>query len=143
MGALRTLLLIMMFAGGSMSVMAEDKPITPEFAAEGIDKAVAALNEMVEKINDLERAEQAPELEQIMNSIKFRNVRKKYGKVELTDESRARLIEANIAVGEALKSYITRAALPYQLREMLEEQASNEKITEEINKCKTLRETME
>lgn len=77
-----------------------------------------------------------------MNSVKFRNVRKKYGKVELTDEYRVRLIDANLALAEALKNYITRAALPYQLQEMLEQQASKEKITEEINKATTLKEAL-
>ena len=97
---------------------------------------------MVTQINELERAEQAEELANIMNSIKFRNVRKKYGKIELTDAYRARLIEANIAVANALKEYLVRAALPYQLQQMLEEQASVEKITEAINQSKTLREAM-
>lgn len=142
MSALRVMLMVLMMAGAANFAQADDKPITPEFANEGIDKAVAAMNEMVEKINELERAEQAVELESIMNSIKFRNVRKKYGKVELTDEHRARLIEANVAVADALLNYITRASLPFELRQMLEEHASREKITEEINKAKTLKEAM-
>lgn len=113
-----------------------------EFANEGIDKAVEVMNEMVVKINELQTADEATELETIMNSIKFRNVRKKYGKIELTDEYRARLIDANVAVSQALMDYIVRASLPYELRQMLEEHASKEKITEEINKSKTLREAM-
>jgi len=140
--ALRAVMMFLALAGSVNVAVADDKAITPEFANEGVDKAVAAMEEMVTKINELERAEQAVELEQIMNSIKFRNVRKKYGKVELTDEHRARLIEANVAVAEAMLNYISRAALPFELRQMLEEHASREKITEEINKAKTLKEAM-
>lgn len=140
--AFRAVVMMLVFAMGANSAMADDKVITKEFADEGIEKAVAAMNEMVTKINELERAEDAMELEGIMNSVKFRNVRKKYGKVELTDEYRVRLIEANLALAEALKNYITRAALPYQLQEMLEQQASKEKITEEINKATTLKEAL-
>ncbi len=138
----RTMLMLIVLTMSTGLAQAEEKVITKEFADEGIEKAVAAMNEMVEKINALERAEDAVELEQIMNSVKFRNVRKKYGKVELTDEYRTRLIDANVAVAEALKSYITRAALPYQLQQMLEELVSKEKITEEINKATTLKEAL-
>lgn len=138
----RVMLTVIMMAVSVNFVQAEDKPITEEFANEGIDKAVAAMNEMVVKINELERPEDAVELERIMNSIKFRNVRKKYGKVELTDEYRVRLIDANVAVAQAMMDYITRASLPYELRQMLEEHASKEKITEEINKAKTLKEAL-
>ncbi len=140
--AFRAVIMMLVFAMGVNSAFADDKVITKEFADEGIEKAVAAMNEMVTKINELERAEDAVELESIMNSVKFRNVRKKYGKVELTDEYRVRLIDANLALAEALKNYITRAALPYQLQEMLEQQASKEKITEEINKATTLKEAL-
>lgn len=142
--AFRAVIMMFVFAMGMgvNSAFADDKVITKEFADEGIEKAVAAMNEMVAKINELERAEDAVELESIMNSVKFRNVRKKYGKVELTDEYRVRLIDANLALAEALKNYITRAALPYQLQEMLEQQASKEKITEEINKATTLKEAL-
>lgn len=137
------MLVVMMAAGVDSARAGNDKEQTPEeFAAEGIEKAVEVMNEMVVKLNELERADQVQELERITNSIKFRNVRKKYGKVELTDEYRARLIDANVAVSQAMMDYITRASLPYELRQMLEEHASKEKITEEINKSKTLREAM-
>lgn len=140
--AWRFIMMLLVVALSANVARADDKEITEEFANEGIDKAVAVMNEMVTQINELERAEQAEELANIMNSIKFRNVRKKYGKIELTDAYRARLIEANIAVANALKEYLVRAALPYQLQQMLEEQASVEKITEGINESKTLREAM-
>ncbi len=132
-GAWRFIMMMLVVALSANVAQADDKVITDEFANEGIDKAVAVMNDMVTQINELERAEQAEELANIMNSIKFRNVRKKYGKIELTDAYRARLIEANIAVANALKEYLVRAALPYQLQQMLEEQASVEKITEAIN----------
>ncbi len=141
-GAWRFIMMMLVVALSANVAQADDKVITEEFANEGIDKAVAVMNDMVTQINELERAEQAEELANIMNSIKFRNVRKKYGKIELTDAYRARLIEANIAVANALKEYLVRAALPYQLQQMLEEQASVEKITEAINQSKTLREAM-
>lgn len=141
-GAWRFIMMMLVVALSANVAQADDKVITEEFANEGIDKAVAVMNDMVTQINELERAEQAEELANIMNSIKFRNVRKKYGTIELTDAYRARLIEANIAVANALKEYLVRAALPYQLQQMLEEQASVEKITEAINQSKTLREAM-
>ena len=141
-GAWRFIMMMLVVALSANVAQADDKVITEEFANEGIDKAVAVMNDMVTQINELERAEQAEDLANIMNSIKFRNVRKKYGKIELTDAYRARLIEANIAVANALKEYLVRAALPYQLQQMLEEQASVEKITEAINQSKTLREAM-
>ncbi len=141
-GAWRFIMMMLVVALSANVAQADDKVITEEFVNEGIDKAVAVMNDMVTQINELERAEQAEELANIMNSIKFRNVRKKYGKIELTDAYRARLIEANIAVANALKEYLVRAALPYQLQQMLEEQASVEKITEAINQSKTLREAM-
>lgn len=137
----RMIMTVMMIAV-SVNLHADDKSASPEFADEGVAKAVELMNDMVVKINALERAEDAQELEGIMNSVKFRNVRKKYGKVELTDEHRAKLIDANVAVAQAMMDYITRAALPFELRQMLEEHASKEKITEEINKAKTLREAM-
>ena len=141
--AWRVVLLLVMMAVSVDFAYADNKNQTPEeFAAEGIDKAVEVMNDMVVKLNELDRAEQVQELESIMNSIKFRNVRKKYGKIELTDEHRVRLIEANVAVSQALMDYITRASLPFELRQMLEQHASKEKITEEINKAKTLREAM-
>ena len=141
-GAWRFIMMMLVVALSANVAQADDKVIPEEFANEGIDKAVAVMNDMVTQINELERAEQAEELANIMNSIKFRNVRKKYGKIELTDAYRARLIEANIAVANALKEYLVRAALPYQLQQMLEEQASVEKITEAINQSKTLREAI-
>lgn len=140
--AMRTLLMMLLLAVSTGVMHADDKAMTPEFANEGVDKAVEVLNDMVEKINALERAEDATELQAIMNSVKFRNVRKKYGKVELTDEHRAKLIDANVAVAEALIGYINRASLPYQLQQLLEQEASKEKITEGINKSKTLKEAM-
>ena len=74
---------------------------------------------------------------------KFANVRKKYGKIELTDEYRVRLVDANMRVGKALNDMIVRMRLPYELQKALEEHASEEKVKEEIAKCKTLREAME
>lgn len=138
------LMAMVMFMAFSFNVSAaDDKPMTPEFCEEGITKAVAALDEMAEKINEIEREEQLQDLQQITNSIKMRNVRKKYGKIELTDEYRVRLVDANMRVGKALSDMIVRMRLPYELQKALEEHASEEKVKEEIAKCKTLREAME
>lgn len=138
------LMAMVMFMAFSFNVSAaDDKPMTPEFCEEGITKAVAALDEMAEKINEIEREEQLQDLQQITNSIKMRNVRKKYGKIELTDEYRVRLVDANMRVGKALNDMIVRMRLPYELQKALEEHASEEKVKEEIAKCKTLREAME
>jgi hypothetical protein len=122
---------------------AADKEITPEFAEEGIQKAEKAMANMVTKINDLERAEDAVELEHIMNSIEFRNVRKKYGKVELTTEFRERLVTANVAVAKALMDYLDRVSVPYEVRQQMEAMMSTENITNEIAKATTLREALE
>ena len=46
-------------------------------------------------------------------------------------------------VGKALNDMIVRMRLPYELQKALEEHASEEKVKEEIAKCKTLREAME
>ena len=139
-----SLMAVVMFMAFSFNASAaDDKPMTPEFCEEGITKAVAALDEMVEKINEIEREEQLQALQQITNSIKMRNVRKKYGKIELTDEYRVRLVDANMRVGKALNDMIVRMRLPYELQKALEEHASEEKVREEIAKCKTLRQAME
>lgn len=98
---------------------------------------------MVVKINEIEKTEQVQEIPQILNSIKYRNVRKKYGKIELTDEYRARLLEPNLRIGQALKDMMVRLQLPYELQKMLDEQASPEKIKQAIDESKTLREVME
>lgn len=121
------LLLALVF--GTVSTQAADKtPLTPEFCEEGITKAVEVFNDMVVKINEIEKTEQVQEIPQILNSIKYRNVRKKYGKIELTDEYRARLLEPNLRIGQALKDMMVRLQLPYELQKMLDEQASPEKI---------------
>jgi len=139
-GALRALIL---FLACSMSFGMTNAQTAPDaFAEEGISKAVAVINEIATKIDALERAEDAAELQNIMNSIKFRNVRKKYGKIELTDAYRDSLAQANFKVLESLKAYITRASLPYELQEALEKSASKEVIVEELKKSKTLREAM-
>lgn len=120
------LLLALVF--GTVSTQAADKtPLTPEFCEEGITKAVEVFNDMVVKINEIEKTEQVQEIPQILNSIKYRNVRKKYGKIELTDEYRARLLEPNLRIGQALKDMMVRLQLPYELQKMLDEQASPEK----------------
>jgi len=136
------LLLAIIF--GTVSAQAADKtPLTPEFCEEGITKAVEVFNDMVVKINEIEKTEQVQEIPQILNSIKYRNVRKKYGKIELTDEYRARLLEPNLRIGQALKDMMVRLQLPYELQKMLDEQASPEKIKQSIDESKTLREVME
>ena len=136
------LLLALVF--GTVSTQAADKtPLTPEFCEEGITKAVEVFNDMVVKINEIEKTEQEQEIPQILNSIKYRNVRKKYGKIELTDEYRARLLEPNLRIGQALKDMMVRLQLPYELQKMLDEQASPEKIKQAIDESKTLREVME
>lgn len=136
------LLLALVF--GTVSTQAADKtPLTPEFCEEGITKAVEVFNDMVVKINEIEKTEQVQEMPQILNSIKYRNVRKKYGKIELTDEYRARLLEPNLRIGQALKDMMVRLQLPYELQKMLDEQASPEKIKQAIDESKTLREVME
>lgn len=136
------LLLALVF--GTVSTQAADKtPLTPEFCEEGITKAVEVFNDMAVKINEIEKTEQVQEIPQILNSIKYRNVRKKYGKIELTDEYRARLLEPNLRIGQALKDMMVRLQLPYELQKMLDEQASPEKIKQAIDESKTLREVME
>lgn len=136
------LLLAIIF--GTVSAQAADKtPLPPEFCEEGITKAVEVFNDMVVKINEIEKTEQVQEIPQILNSIKYRNVRKKYGKIELTDEYRARLLEPNLRIGQALKDMMVRLQLPYELQKMLDEQASPEKIKQSIDESKTLREVME
>ena len=136
------LLLALVF--GTVSTQAADKtPLTPEFCEEGITKAVEVFNDMVVKINEIEKTVQVQEIPQILNSIKYRNVRKKYGKIELTDEYRARLLEPNLRIGQALKDMMVRLQLPYELQKMLDEQASPEKIKQAIDESKTLREVME
>lgn len=136
------LLLALVF--GTVSAQAADKtPLTPEFCEEGIQKAVEVFNDMAVKIGEIEKTEQVQEIPQILNSIKYRNVRKKYGKIELTDEYRARLLEPNLRIGQALKDMMVRLQLPYELQKMLDEQASPEKIKQSIDESKTLREVME
>jgi hypothetical protein len=136
------LLLALVF--GTVSTQAADKtPLTPEFCEEGITKAVEVFNDMAVKIDEIEKTEQVQEIPQILNSIKYRNVRKKYGKIELTDEYRARLLEPNLRIGQALKDMMVRLQLPYELQKMLDEQASPEKIKQAIDESKTLREVME
>lgn len=136
--------LLLAFIFGTVSTQAADKtPLTPEFCEEGITKAVEVFNDMVVKINEIEKTEQVQEIPQILNSIKYRNVRKKYGKIELTDEYRARLLEPNLRIGQALKDMMVRLQLPYELQKMLDEQASPEKIKQSIDESKTLREVME
>lgn len=136
--------LLLAFVFGTVSAQAADKtPLTPEFCEEGIQKAVEVFNDMAVKIGEIEKTEQVQEIPQILNSIKYRNVRKKYGKIELTDEYRARLLEPNLHIGQALKDMMVRLQLPYELQKMLDEQASPEKIKQSIDESKTLREVME
>lgn len=136
--------LLLAFVFGTVSAQAADKtPLTPEFCEEGIQKAVEVFNDMAGKIGEIEKTEQVQEIPQILNSIKYRNVRKKYGKIELTDEYRARLLEPNLRIGQALKDMMVRLQLPYELQKMLDEQASPEKIKQSIDESKTLREVME
>ncbi len=136
--------LLLAFVFGTVSAQAADKtPLTPEFCEEGITKAVEVFNDMAVKIDEIEKTEQVQEIPQILNSIKYRNVRKKYGKIELTDEYRARLLEPNLRIGQALKDMMVRLQLPYELQKMLDEQASPEKIKQAIDESKTLREVME
>ena len=146
MKCIKSIAIALFFAltfGVTNASAADKQPMTPEFCEEGIQKAVEVFNEMVQKVDEITQVEQLQNMEQIMNSIKFRNVRKKYGKVELNDEYRARLLEANLKIAKSLDDMIVRLSLPYQVRKMLEEQASPEKIKQGIDEAKTLREVME
>ncbi len=132
--------IMIMFCASAAS--AAETEITPEFAQEGVDKACAAMDKMVTKINELQRAEDAMELQTIMNSIEFRNVRKKYGKVELTDAYREQLLAANLRLAQAVLDYCDRAGLPYDVRKMLEEHMTKEVIEKELQEAKTLKEAL-
>lgn len=136
--------LLMAFVFGNTNATAAEKaPLTPEFCEEGIQKAVDVLNNMAAQINEVEKPEQIQELQSILDSIKVRNVRKKYGKIELTDEYRERLLEPNLKIGQALSDMIVRLRLPYELQKMLEDNASPEKIKQGLQEAKTLRDAMQ
>lgn len=138
----RSLMAAVMITFCASAAAAADTEITPEFAQEGVDKACAAMDKMVVKINELERAEDAMELQTIMNSIEFRNVRKKYGKVQLTDAYREQLLAANLRLAQAVLDYCDRAGLPFEARKMLEEHMTKERIQEELQKSTTLKEAL-
>lgn len=121
---------------------AADTEITEEFANEGIAKAEAAMANIVKNLDEITTMEQMAGLEKAVNTIEFRNVRKKYGKIQLTDEYRARLVEANKAVAKAMMDLLDRVAAPLELRDALKNEISEEKIVKEMNKAKTLREAM-
>ena len=97
----------------------------------------------MKNINEITTPEQLQGLQRAVNTIEFRNVRKKYGKIQLTDAQRERLIEANKKVAQAMKDMLDRLGAPFDVREALSAEISDKKIEEEITKCKTLREAMQ
>lgn len=129
---------------GAVNASAADKaPLTPEFCEEGISKAVEVFNNMADEINRIETVEQVEELQTILDSIKMRNVRKKYGKIVLTDEYRQRLLEPNLRIGQALKDMVVRVQLPYQLQQALETYITPETLKKSLAESKTLRDAMQ
>ena len=140
--ALRAVMLVMAVVLSANVCRAADTEITEEFANEGIAKAEAAMANIVKNLDEITTMEQMAGLEKAVNTIEFRNVRKKYGKIQLTDEYRARLVEANKAVAKAMMELMDRVAAPRELRDALKNEISEEKIVKEMNKAKTLREAM-
>ncbi len=140
--AFRAVMLVMAVVLSANVCRAADTEITEEFANEGIAKAEAAMANIVKNLDEITTMEQMAGLEKAVNTIEFRNVRKKYGKIQLTDEYRARLVEANKAVAKAMMDLLDRVAAPLELRDALENEISEEKIVKEMNKAKTLREAM-
>lgn len=140
--ALRAVMLVMAVVLSAHVCRAADTEITEEFANEGIAKAEAAMANIVKNLDEITTMEQMAGLEKAVNTIEFRNVRKKYGKIQLTDEYRARLVEANKAVAKAMMELMDRVAAPLELRDALKNEISEEKIVKEMNKAKTLREAM-
>ena len=140
--ALRAVMLVMAVVLSANVCRAADTEITEEFANEGIAKAEAAMANIVKNLDEITTMEQMAGLEKAVNTIEFRNVRKKYGKIQLTDEYRARLVEANKAVAKAMMELMDRVAAPLELRDALKNEISEEKIVKEMNKAKTLREAM-
>lgn len=140
--AFRAVMLVMAVVLSANVCRAADTEITEEFANEGIAKAEAAMANIVKNLDEITTMEQMAGLEKAVNTIEFRNVRKKYGKIQLTDEYRARLVEANKAVAKAMMDLLDRVAAPFELRDALKNEISEEKIVKEMNKAKTLREAM-
>lgn len=140
--AFRAVMLVMAVVLSAHVCRAADTEITEEFANEGIAKAEAAMANIVKNLDEITTMEQMAGLEKAVNTIEFRNVRKKYGKIQLTDEYRARLVEANKAVAKAMMELMDRVAAPLELRDALKNEISEEKIVKEMNKAKTLREAM-
>ncbi len=140
--AFRAVMLVMAVVLSANVCRAADTEITEEFANEGIAKAEAAMANIVKNLDEITTMEQMAGLEKAVNTIEFRNVRKKYGKIQLTDEYRARLVEANKAVAKAMMDLLDRVAAPLELRDALKNEISEEKIAKEMNKAKTLREAM-
>ena len=138
------LLAVMVFAFGSIKVSGADKTaLTPEFCEEGIAAAVDVFNEMADQIAQIQEERQIQDLPQLMDSIKLRKVRKKYGKIALTDEYRARLLEPNLRVAKELKEMVIRFRLPYELQQMLDKYVNEGFLKEELAKAKTLRDAMQ
>ncbi len=140
--AMRAFLLVVAVMMSATICRAAETEITEEFANEGIAKAEAAMANIVKNLNEITTMEQMAGLERSVNTIEFRNVRKKYGKVQLTDEYRARLVEANKAVAKAMMDLMDRVAAPLELRDALKNEVSEEKIIKELEKAKTLRDAM-
>lgn len=140
--ALRALALVMALVVGSTFCRAADNEITDEFANEGIEKAEAAMMNIVKGINEINSMEELAGLQKIVNSMEFRNVRKKYGKIKLTDEYRARLLEVNKAMAKAMMDMLERVAAPFEVREALSQEITEEKLVKELEKAKTLRDAM-
>lgn len=141
--ALRAMAVVAAVIIGSAMCSAADNEITEEFANEGIAKAETAMANIAKNLDEITTMEQLQGLQRAINTMEFRNVRKKYGKIELTDAYRERLVEANKLVAKAMKDMLDRLGAPLDVREALANEISDEKIVEEISKAKTLRETMQ
>lgn len=135
-------LAVAVLIGSAMCVAAETE-ITEEFAEEGIAKAEVAMANIARNLDEITTMEQLEGLQRAVNTMEFRNVRKKYGKIVLTDAHKERLVEANKLVAKAMKDMLDRLGAPFDVREALASEISDEKIVEEIAKAKTLRETMQ
>ncbi|MBD5224926.1 MAG: hypothetical protein HDS68_03030 [Bacteroidales bacterium] len=140
--ALRALMIVMAVIVGTSFCHADETEITEEFANEGIEKAEAAMMNIVNNINEINTMEELAGLQKVINSMEFRNVRKKYGKIKLTDDYRARLLVVNKAMLQAMMNMLDRVAAPFEIREALKQEMTEEKLEKELKKAKTLREAM-
>lgn len=140
--AMRVFMLVIAMTMGVNVCNAAETEMTEEFINEGIEKAEIAMANIVKNINEITDMEQLSGLERAVNTIEFRNVRKKYGKIKLTDEHRARLLEANKAMAKAMMDLMIRVAAPFEVRDALQKEMTEERMQKELEKAKTLREAM-